>query len=224
MLVYLITNKINGKRYVGQTTGTLENRWSGHCRKSGCTVMRNAIEKYGIDNFTIEAICEPPTVELMHEMEKYFIEVYNSRTPNGYNMTGGGEGLFNPTEEVRKRLSDANLKLLTTEARARGGRTQGLIQGRKNLESGLLASIWSIGGAASGRSKSPKKMAAHAANGERFGRWSVESGHLAALRTPEHQSKAGRAGGKIGGIAANHLRWHINRNIINPSCKLCKEQ
>ena len=223
MIVYLITNTINGKRYVGQTTGTLKKRWNEHCRKYCCTVLRNAIEKYGSENFSIEMICEPPTVELMHEMEKYFIDVYNSRTPNGYNMTGGGEGLFNPTTEVRRKLSEANKKLLKTEDRARGGHTQGLIQGKKNVESGLLASIWAVGGVASGKSRSPEKMAANAANGDRFGRWSVESGHLASLRTPEHQSKAGKAGGKIGGIAANHLRWHVKRNIINPNCKLCKE-
>lgn len=109
------------------------------------------------------------------------------------------------------------------EDKARGGHTQGLIQGKKNVESGLWARVVSLGGQASGRSKSPAKQAANAKNGERFGNWSIESGHLASLRTPEHQSKAGRAGGKKGGPAANHLRWHLNRGIVNPQCALCRE-
>jgi len=223
MFVYLITNMVNGKRYVGQTTHTLEYRWGQHKRKNGCTVLRNAINKYGADKFIIESICEPPTIKMMNEFEIEYIQRYNTKTPNGYNMTGGGEGLFNPSEEVRKKLSEANKKLLTTEDRARGGHTQGLVQGRKNAQSGLLASIWAVGGKASGKSKSPAKLAANAANGKRFGSWSVDSGHLKSLRTPEHQSKAGRAGGKIGGISANHLRWHTKRGIVNPNCSLCNK-
>lgn len=222
MFVYLITNIVNGKRYVGQTTKTLSQRWGQHQRKGDCIVLYKAVIKYGASNFIIESICEPPTIELMNELERECILRYCTQVPNGYNVTGGGEGLFNPSKEVRQRLSEAN-KRLKTEDRARGGHTQGLIQGKKNVESGLWAKVQSAGGKASGLSKSEKKSAANAKNGKRFGNWSVDSGHLASLRTPEHQSKAGRAGGKIGGIAANHLRWHANRNITNPNCKLCKE-
>lgn len=50
--------------------------------------------------------------------------------------------------------------------------------------------------------------------GRRVGRWAVESGQLASLRTPEHQKAANKH--------ANHVRWHVSRNIVNPECPLCR--
>ena len=227
MFVYLITNLINGKRYVGQTSKSLEKRFRGHCIKSGCLLINRAIQKYGKSNFVIEPIIEVDTKDLTDEFEKEYIVRYCSKAPNGYNMTDGGEGILNPTEECRAKMRQGALNQ-KIEDKARGGRTQGLIQGKKNVESGLWAKVVSAGGKASGRSKSLLKMAANARNGERFGKWSVESGHLAAQRTPEHQSEAGRAGGNVavstGQIhQALHVRWHVKRDIVNPNCKFCKE-
>jgi hypothetical protein len=53
------------------------------------------------------------------------------------------------------------------------------------------------------------------AGGKVAGRRAVKSGQLARLRTPKHQSAAGRA--------ANHKRWHVKRSAVNPKCELCKE-
>jgi hypothetical protein len=108
----------------------------------------------------------------------------------------------------------------------------GKIGGSSNVRSGHLKSISSKGGLSGGFSnghinglalaKAHKGVCAPgiAAKGGRIGgpkagKMAVESGQLEGLRTPEHQSKAGRS--------ANHNRWHVNRNIINPNCKLCKE-
>jgi hypothetical protein len=49
--------------------------------------------------------------------------------------------------------------------------------------------------------------------GSIMGRRNVENGHLARLRTSEHQSMASKA--------ANHKRWHARRSIVNPNCSLC---
>lgn len=75
--------------------------------------------------------------------------------------------------------------------------------------------------------------------GPRFGRWSVESGHLSSLRTSEHQAKAGSVSGKINADsgqlallrtpanqraanrAANHKRWHVDREVRSTTCQLC---
>jgi hypothetical protein len=61
----------------------------------------------------------------------------------------------------------------------------------------------------------------------------VRAGHLAGtarwkkhpydLMTHKQHVKAGRTGGPIGGIAATHLRWHVNRGIVNPRCPLCNK-
>jgi group I intron endonuclease len=90
MFVYLITNIINGKRYVGQTVTSLENRWKQHQKLHSCRYLCAAIKKYGAENFSIEAICEPPTIELMNEFEAEYIERYHTLVPNGYNLMIGG--------------------------------------------------------------------------------------------------------------------------------------
>lgn len=107
MFVYLITNTINGKRYVGQTTASLEQRWRFHKRLNGCRYLHAAILKYGENNFTIESICEPPTIELMNEFEAEYIRRYNTLIPNGYNLTDGGAAPRHSTD-TKKRMSQSH--------------------------------------------------------------------------------------------------------------------
>lgn len=57
--LYVITNKVNRKQYVGKTYDSAENRYKDHIRKSNSTINRplyRAINKYGKDNFSIEII------------------------------------------------------------------------------------------------------------------------------------------------------------------------
>lgn len=89
--IYLITNLINDKKYVGLTTRSIDIRWKEHCRHSSQRIDE-AIQQYGKDNFTIEKI-EDCLDELLDEREKYWIEYYNSYE-NGYNNTPGGRDLI----------------------------------------------------------------------------------------------------------------------------------
>ena len=59
MYVYLITNLINDKKYVG-ITNNIKRRWSNHCHpsKGREQVISNAIKKYGVDNFKFEVLEE----------------------------------------------------------------------------------------------------------------------------------------------------------------------
>jgi group I intron endonuclease len=108
MLVYLVTNLINGKRYVGQTRKSLSERWKLHCRKSNnCFHLHRAIKKYGKENFSIEQIVEIPNQRLADEFESEYIQRYCSRTPNGYNLTAGGS-VPQHSEETRKKMSSAH--------------------------------------------------------------------------------------------------------------------
>lgn len=89
-IIYKITNKVNGKSYIGQTRYTIEFRWKQHQHKKDNTYFHNAIHKYGIDNFYIE-ILEECDVEKLNSREIYYIAKYNTFN-NGYNLTIGGDG------------------------------------------------------------------------------------------------------------------------------------
>lgn len=106
MLVYLITNTVNGMRYVGQTARTLDARWWQHCHKkqTNCHYLHRAIQKYGKESFFVEVLCELPNEQITDEMEEYFINRYCTLAPNGYNlMTGGRAPRHN--ELTRKKMS-----------------------------------------------------------------------------------------------------------------------
>ena len=89
--IYVITNSINKKVYVGQTWKTLEHRFNGHCIKQKDKISRifNAINKYGRDNFKIECIAMCSDQETADYLEILYIKEYNS-IKTGYNLRLGG--------------------------------------------------------------------------------------------------------------------------------------
>ena len=89
-LVYMIRNLVNDKVYIGQTWGSLQNRWVKHCDpKSGCIAIRNAIQLYGSDKFRIDLLTVSHTQDCADYWERYFIARYDS-IRNGYNILQGG--------------------------------------------------------------------------------------------------------------------------------------
>lgn len=93
--IYLITNKINGKRYVGKTETTVEARWKRHLSiaknpNAQKYAIHQAILKYGAESFIIKEIEKVPTTKLS-QREQYWIQYYNSYK-RGYNETLGGDG------------------------------------------------------------------------------------------------------------------------------------
>ena len=84
--IYKITNKINGKIYIGQSND-IQRRFKEHCYKKE-TPIEKAIHKYGKDNFNFEIIEECPLNQL-NERETYWILFYDSVT-KGYNCNFGG--------------------------------------------------------------------------------------------------------------------------------------
>ena len=90
-VIYLITNLLNGKKYVGQTIQRLNIRMNHH-RRGGDLYIDRAIRKYGRENFKVEVLEECYTVEQLNEREKFWIIELNCKHPNGYNHTDGGEG------------------------------------------------------------------------------------------------------------------------------------
>lgn len=103
MVVYKITNNINGKVYIGQTTAPIKERWSKHCSpSSNCVKLKNAIQKYGESNFTVEIIAECSNRDELNKLEKSLIQKHNS-IESGYNLTDGGNA-FNHSEETKDKI------------------------------------------------------------------------------------------------------------------------
>lgn len=111
--VYKITNKVNGKVYIGITTQTLKNRWKAHIRdaeNSNSRLICRAIKKYGSDNFLIEPIKECGSIAEMRQEEINYIRLFDSMNiEKGYNLTTGGEGTFGfkPSKEQLENHSKA---------------------------------------------------------------------------------------------------------------------
>ncbi len=99
MLVYIAINKINSKKYIGYTTKTLHERIKTHVIKAYSKSSKHydynfqrAIRKYSIDSFTWKILCNCCNKEECIKKEIEYIKHYNSISPNGYNLTHGGDG------------------------------------------------------------------------------------------------------------------------------------
>lgn len=106
---YLITNKINGKKYVGQSTDVVR-RWVSHAKPSKATksLISKAIVEYGIENFLFEELVSVSSRSELNAQEVQFIDSLNTLHPNGYNQTSGGHKPFF-VESVREKMATAKL-------------------------------------------------------------------------------------------------------------------
>jgi group I intron endonuclease len=110
--IYLITNTINNKQYVGQTKrADVEERWRYHKKCSDKTIGRYllaAYKKYGIDKFKFQIIC----VCFDEDCDKYeeeYIKKFNTLSPNGYNLKSGGHfSKHHPDTKIRMSESVKN--------------------------------------------------------------------------------------------------------------------
>ena len=114
--IYKITNLINGKIYIGQSTN-IEERWKKEKQRA---FYKNSIEynsprsqdfrEYGLENFTFEIVenIDPNNKKLLAEKEVYYIDLYNSLYPKGYNLTRGG------THACSQKLSLSQVEEITS--------------------------------------------------------------------------------------------------------------
>lgn len=103
--------KFDSKVYIGQTTGTIENRMYGHIydaiNNRTNNVLDKAIRKYKC--FSVEVLDECKTIEGLNALEEYFIKEFNSLVPNGYNILNGGNN--RKMNEATKLKLSISLKL-----------------------------------------------------------------------------------------------------------------
>lgn len=109
--IYTITNKVNGKMYVGKTVDFTQRKWQ-HFHREECPALKNAFKKYGIDNFEMKPILNFYAInkEVLNSMlswlERFYIAKYGTYS-TGYNITKGGEGTlgYEHTEEYKLLMS-----------------------------------------------------------------------------------------------------------------------
>lgn len=109
--IYKITNKINGKCYIGKHK-TFKGETLRNYMGSGIALVE-AQRKYGIENFDKEIIEEIEDDEkqlIIDERERFWIKTLNTISPNGYNISYGGEGgCYHLSEETKMKISKSNL-------------------------------------------------------------------------------------------------------------------
>jgi group I intron endonuclease len=112
MLVYLVTNTANGKRYVGQTSQPLQKRWNRHksrIRTRGNSYLYNAILRHGSEVFKIQPLVVVSSKQEMDYYETRLIRLWDLRNPEkGYNLTLGGGGMlgFKLSDETKRKMSE----------------------------------------------------------------------------------------------------------------------
>lgn len=111
--IYLVTNKVNGKKYVGQSVNGRETRWAGHRAAAKLGVknpLYNAMRCYGEENFTLELIEEVLTPIEANEREDFWIAHHKTLDRQfGYNLMTGGSLERVYGEETLQKMREAKL-------------------------------------------------------------------------------------------------------------------
>lgn len=107
--IYSIQNKINGKRYIGQSKN-IERRFKDHLSRlengnHDNDYLQKSFDKYGGQCFEFKIVCEC-SIEDLDKEEKRFINLYGTYL-QGYNLTTGGEISPMLMPEIRNKVSEA---------------------------------------------------------------------------------------------------------------------
>lgn len=106
--IYITTNNINGKKYIGKKKYDKRGYWKLYLGSG--VILGKAIKKYGRDNFSKEIIEECDTQDMLNVKEKYWINYYDAvNSINYYNIASGGDGgdvISGYTEEEKRKIYD----------------------------------------------------------------------------------------------------------------------
>lgn len=102
MTVYLITNLLNGKQYIGQTISCYKARWQNHCKKGNA--LHSAIKKYGRKSFRVQVLDTAYTLDELNAKELFWVNEMNCYAPKGYNIAIPGNN---------RRVAESTKKLMS---------------------------------------------------------------------------------------------------------------
>ena len=150
MVIYKITNIVNGKVYIGQTVQTNPKmRWYEHwaAAKSGHTQhLYKSMRKYGVDAFAWKIIDQAETIEVLNQLETKWISHYRGIT-KCYNHRDGGDNSLHSNDSIEKMRESQ--KAAHARRRAEGceggwkRRDGGAMKGKCHPKKGKSATKWS---------------------------------------------------------------------------------
>ena len=237
----------NGKCYVGRTIHTWQVRAGKIPEQNYSSKFRNAIIKYGWDNFTHEVLEEIENFDVLCERELYWINFYDS-IKNGYNLISIGypskriESDWNPDSNLLRKLyveeKYSSREMIVFFNKHWNLIKQALIdngieihqknfisksQKIRRVENSWIHNRIEIECA---RTDCSEKFLPKRSN-QKFCSKSC-SGKLGAQNSSESTNNGAPLGnknaiGNKGGKRTSHNRWHVNRGIISNNCEFCKE-
>jgi predicted GIY-YIG superfamily endonuclease len=146
LAVYIVTNIANGKQYVGITTN-LTRRWHQHLSANGSApALHAAIKKYGPKEFVLSHICDAFDFDAACDIERNLIQQHNTKAPNGYNLTDGGDGVVgrkipDNEKELRRKKIIALMASLSPEEKSEKFGTKNRIWSPEQIEKIRIANV-----------------------------------------------------------------------------------
>lgn len=105
--IYMITNNINNKRYIGQRIYRGDDINKDNYMGSG-RLLKLAQKKYGMSNFSKQVIEYCDDAESLDEAEIWWIKAYDAQNnPMFYNLAYGGQGNSRPTDETKQKMAES---------------------------------------------------------------------------------------------------------------------
>ena len=212
MLIYLATNRINGKVYVGKTLRNIPNRRSVHrahahgSSRSNRSYFHSAIRKYGIEAFEFRELQKAKDAQELSELERTWIERLRSNDSKfGYNLTAGGEGTpgFHHSEETREKISAAN----------KGNRnTFGRKKSKEEIERQRVSAkkFWAI---EENRKRQSERMMGHPVSEEARRKFSINAKRQ---MTPEMRQRLSRASIPISSLGSLTRKKAKSGRVFTP--------
>lgn len=116
--LYQLTSP-SGKSYIGITSKTLDERWKTHVMRTAegrNQALQRAIRKYGADAFRRCVLVVADSWEYLCDLERKAIVAFETLSPDGYNLTAGGEGVVGRihTPEAAARMSEGQRRRIRT--------------------------------------------------------------------------------------------------------------
>jgi group I intron endonuclease len=122
--IYMITSP-SGKSYIGQTCN-YKKRMREHSKPySGCTAIKDSVNKYGWESFTHRIILSDLTLSQANKYEEFYIKEHNTLVPNGYNLKLGGDN-HAMSDDVKRKIGDKNRGVKRTPAQIEANRLRKL--------------------------------------------------------------------------------------------------